>query len=148
MATLARSLGIRECLEQPGELPVLGDYRVEEVGRRLAASEAGAAIALFVEVGEERSGLVEERPNPELVNVDDDVAQVDQRLSSDHSPPRGHSVNRPARAPSTARGTMPAEDRTAQGEHHGRVPFAASAHCPPGRFLEGNFGITSGSHAG
>ncbi len=61
-------------LEQPHELLVLGDDRVQEVSGRLAASEAGAAIALLVEVGKEGSLLVEEPPDPKPVDVDDDVA--------------------------------------------------------------------------
>jgi hypothetical protein len=50
-------------------------------GRRPShARQAGAAIALLVEVCEEGIILVEEPPDPEPIDVDGDVAKVGQRL--------------------------------------------------------------------
>jgi hypothetical protein len=80
MAALARPVSVRQRLEQPSELLVLGDDRVEEVSDRLTTGQAGAAIALLVEVGEDGSILVQEPADPEPVDMDDDVAQVGQRL--------------------------------------------------------------------
>ena len=77
---LTRPLVIGQRPEQPRHLLVLGDDGVAEVRDRLATSQAGRAKALLVEVGEERIILVEEPPDPETLDVDDDVAQVGQRF--------------------------------------------------------------------
>src|SRR2546426_901465 len=66
--------------EEPRELLVLGDDRLQEVSGLLAADEARTPKALLVEVGEEGSLLVEEPPDSEPVDVDDDVAQMGQRF--------------------------------------------------------------------
>src|SRR5262245_1103895 len=80
MPTLARPRGVGQCVEQPCELLMLGDDCVQETSDRLAAGQAGSTITLLVEVGEDRSLLVEEAPDPERVDVDDDIAQVSQCL--------------------------------------------------------------------
>src|SRR5207247_9823516 len=51
VATLARPLGVGQCLEEPGELLVLGGDRPPECPGLLAADAAGTAKALLVEVG-------------------------------------------------------------------------------------------------
>src|SRR2546427_2715885 len=79
VATLARPLGVGQCLEEPRELLVLGDDRLQEVSGLLAADEARTPKALLVEVGEEGSLLVEEPPDSEPVDVDDDVARFQRR---------------------------------------------------------------------
>src|SRR5436190_5256952 len=77
---VGRVVRVGQSLEQPCELLVLGDDHVQEVSDHLAAGKAGVAVALLVEVGEDGSVLVEEPPDPEPVDVDDDIAQVGQRL--------------------------------------------------------------------
>src|SRR5207249_11791361 len=62
------------------ELLVLGHDRVQEASDRLSAGQAGAAITLLVEVGEDRRLLVEKAPDPKPVDVDDDIAQMGQCL--------------------------------------------------------------------
>ena len=73
---MARPVGVGQCLKQSCELLVLGRDRVQEASDRLAAGEAGAAIALLVEIGEDGCVLVEEAPDPEAVDMHDDIAQV------------------------------------------------------------------------
>src|SRR5256885_1556469 len=80
MATLAQPVGIGERLEQPCELLMLGHDGVQETSDRFAAGQAGAAIALLVEIGEDGRVFVEKAPDPEPVDVDDDIAQVGQSL--------------------------------------------------------------------
>jgi hypothetical protein len=80
MATFARPLVVGEHPEQPRHLLVLGDDRVAEVPNRLAAGQAGRAITFLVEVGEERTLLVQEPADPETLDVHHDVAQVGQRF--------------------------------------------------------------------
>ena len=111
MAPLPGPVRIGRGLEKTRELLVLRDDRAQEVADRLATGEAGAAIALLVEVGEDGRVLVEEPPDPEPVDVDDDVAQVRQRLPRRPLPARGATSNRPGGAVSTARRTTPADDR-------------------------------------
>src|SRR6266545_7754475 len=129
MAALAGPVGIGKRLEQPRELLVLGHDRVEQVRDRLATGQAGAAIALLVEIAEDRRVFVEEASNPEPVDVDDDVAQVGQCLQ------RGPLAfpRRPAEpvrrrilhdAPYDAgRGAHPLEDRAMLRAHSKRFPF-------------------------
>ena len=59
-------------------LLVLAGDRIEKRSRRLAAREAGAPVALLVEVGED--GVVLEEPPDPSPRRDDDVAHVGQRL--------------------------------------------------------------------
>src|SRR5262249_5128508 len=73
--------------EQAGHLLVLPDDRVEEVADRLAPRETVTAVALFVEVREDRVVLVQETPDPESVHVDDDVAHVGHGF--ERRPPAG-----------------------------------------------------------
>src|SRR5437867_9434249 len=80
MPTLARPLVVGQRLQQSRELLVLARDRVEQVPDLLAAREAGAAIALLVEVGEQRRGFVEQPPDPESVDVNDHVPKVRQGL--------------------------------------------------------------------
>src|SRR2546422_1734992 len=47
VATLARPLGVGQCLEEPRELLVLGDDRLQEVSGLLAADEARTPKALL-----------------------------------------------------------------------------------------------------
>src|SRR5882724_13400722 len=80
MSTLARPVGVGQCLQQPCELLVLSHDCVQQTADRLTAGQAGATITLLVAVGEDRSLLVEEAADPEPVDVDDDIAQVGQCL--------------------------------------------------------------------
>src|SRR5205814_956219 len=80
MATLARPVGVGQCLQQSCELLMLGHDRVQEASDRFPAGQAGAAIAFLVEIGEDRRVFVEKAPDPQPVDVDDDIAQVGQSL--------------------------------------------------------------------
>jgi hypothetical protein len=61
-------------------LLVLGDDRRQDVCDRLGTGEAGAAIALLVEVSKHWSVLVQEPPDPKSVDMNDDIAQMGQRF--------------------------------------------------------------------
>src|SRR5437899_12868324 len=73
VAPLARPLGVGQCLEEPRELLVLGDDRLQEGSGLLAAAEAATGKALLVDVGDEGSVLVAEPPDSEPVDGDYDV---------------------------------------------------------------------------
>src|SRR3989475_10275828 len=68
VATLARPLGVGQCLEEPRELLVLGDDRLQEDSGLLAADEARTPKALLVAVGEERSLLAAQPPDSAPAN--------------------------------------------------------------------------------
>src|SRR6266511_6025433 len=105
MTTFARPVGIGQRLKQTRELLVLSDDCREEVSDCLAAGEAGATIPLLVEVGEDGTALVQEPPDPEPVDMDDDVAQVGQRLQCRPLPVPGRTAE-----PAWRRGLHNAQD--------------------------------------
>jgi hypothetical protein len=80
MPAFPHPVGVRQRLEQAGQLLVLADDRLQEMAGALAAREAGTAVGLLVEVREDRRGLVEQSPDSQAVDVHDDVPEVRQGL--------------------------------------------------------------------
>src|SRR5438874_2704936 len=113
---------------------MLGHDRVQEASDRFPAGQAGAAIALLVEIGEDRRVLVEKAPDPETVDVDDDIAQVGQSLQRRPlSLPRGLAEPSGRRSLHGAlydagRRSHPLEDRAMLGAHSQRLRRPRSAN--------------------
>src|SRR5262245_28882701 len=161
MATFTRPVAVGQCLEQPCELVVLSHDGVQKPLDRLAADQTRASIALLVEISEDRCVFVEEAPDPEPVDLNNDIAQVGQCLERGPlSFPRrvGEHVRRRGfhRAPHEARRRPhPLKDRAMLRAHgypcrfslcpvHNRLPSGSSSRNSvrlAGMLITGSIGM-------